>query len=146
MVTYIIIFLSLLIVISHLFEIVQRKTHVPSVLFLIILGYLLNHLASYLFHFSYIVPPGALKMLGSIGLVLIVLEGVLAIKIKKSDVKIIKRAFLVAFIVLLASALSISCLNMAFTSITFVNSLLYSIPLSIISRKERKSAVHYRRN
>ncbi|HBM14889.1 MAG TPA: hypothetical protein DD381_00845 [Lentisphaeria bacterium] len=142
MASYIIILASALIVLSYLFSIVQKKTHIPSVLMLIIAGYLIKHIASYSLQFTYVIPFNLLKILGTIGLVLIVLEGVLELKITRKDLPIIKRAFFIGSLVAIVSSLIISCILMSFYHNTFFNSLLYAIPLSIVSSAILIPSIH----
>lgn len=140
--TGIIILISVLIILSHLFDIVQKKIHVPSVLFLIVLGYCIHQIASYYFQFSFIVPFDVLKLLGTIGLVLIVLEGVLELKMQKKALQIMKRAFFVALFITVLSSLLISYVIVTCVGDTFFHSLLYSIPLSIISSAILIPSIH----
>ena len=142
MTAYIIISISGLIILSHLFDITQRRIHLPSVLLLIVTGYLIQHIASYSFRFTYIVPFAALKVLGTIGLVLIVLEGVLELKITKKELPNIRRAFFVALLITVVSSLIISYIFIFYLGVTFLNSLLYSIPLSIVSSAILIPSIH----
>lgn len=140
--TYIILCISVLIIISHLFDIAQKKIHIPSTLFLIILGCLLNLTATRIFQFSYIIPSSMLKILGTVGLVLIVLEGVLELDISRKSFQNMKRAFLVALFIMIASSLLISVVLMLYLRNSFLGSLLYSIPLSIISSAILIPSIH----
>lgn len=74
-----------------------------------------------------------LNLFGTIGLILIVLEGSVDLSLDRESLPIIVRSFLVATVLLLFSSFSITFLISYFLKVSFINAFLYSIPLSIIS-------------
>ena len=97
MTTTIIITFCLLLIIAYVFDLTSSKTKIPSVILLLILGWSIRQLSTrfgfQLPDFSFILP-----VLGTIGLILIVLEGSLELKINKSKLGLIKTSFFGALI------------------------------------------------
>ena len=128
----ILIFLSLVVVFSYIFDIFAKKTKIPSVLLLFGTGFGLQFLLKYLgvasFDLSYILP-----IVGTVGLVLIVLEGALELKFEKENIKLIKKTFGSAFFVLVITSLIITFLFSYVTHLSFQTCLVNAIPLGIIS-------------
>ena len=124
---YIIIFSSI-IIISYFFNSYSKKSGVPSVLMLIILGMVFGFYMEFQDRFSFI-----LEVLGTVGLILIVLEGALGLKLLKSNIPIIFKSFAVSAVTLGGSSyLGALLLNSIFQLETEV-SLLITVPLSILS-------------
>ena len=74
-----------------------------------------------------------LKLLGIVGLMMIVLEGALDLKINKSQYKILRNAFLSAFLILFITTGLIASLFIFTISETWYQAILYAIPLSVVS-------------
>ncbi len=127
---------SAIIILSFLFNLVARKTNVPSVLMLIALGVGIQYLAPY-------IGLGLeedhrlmnqLKILGNVGLILIVLEAALDLELKREKIGIIVRSFMVATIALAGSSFLIAfVLTQFFSDASFFKALVYAVPLSIMS-------------
>lgn len=128
---YIIMFCTLLII-AHVFNIFIEKHKVPTVIFLIILGNLTQHIFK-IAGIEFVVSMEILQILGSIGLVMIVLEGALDLKIEKEKLPVIKRALAVTALLLVVSIASISGIIVLVTGTDFLNAIIYAVPLSIIS-------------
>jgi len=99
---------SIIILLSYSFEFIAKKAKIPSVILLIGLGVALAAGLSSLgmdWGQESIVP--ALEILGTIGLILIVLEAALDLKLKKEKTGLITRAFVVALLVLLVTVAAI---------------------------------------
>ncbi|MDC0204209.1 cation:proton antiporter [Flavobacteriales bacterium] len=128
---YIIIF-SITIIISYFFNLYAKKSGIPAVLMLIGLGVFIN----YGLRFSGIERPNLLPILeviGVLGLILIVLEAALDLKLVKEKIGLIVKSFLVAFLGLGGTAY-LSALTLGFLmTVDLLNALLYTIPLSILS-------------
>ena len=123
---YIIIFSSI-IIISYFFNSYSKKSGVPSVLMLIILGMVFGFYMEFQDRFSFI-----LEVLGTVGLILIVLEGALGLKLLKSNIPIIFKSFAVSAVTLGGSSyLGALLLNSIFQLETEV-SLLITVPPSIL--------------
>jgi hypothetical protein len=131
---------SLIIVLSYFFNVLARKTNIPSPLLLIGLGILIKLgldyavgkglIASSAIPFEEIV----LEILGTIGLIFIVLEGALDLKLSREKWPVIWRSFVVALLGLLGSTIAIAGLFMLFDLfIIWSAAILYAIPLAIMS-------------
>jgi Kef-type K+ transport system membrane component KefB len=135
--TYIfIIGVSAVIILSFLFNILAKRTNVPSVLMLIALGIGIQYLAPHLgleFEEDHHLM-NQLKILGNIGLILIVLEAALDLELKKEKIGIILRSFSVALIALVGSSFLIAMvITLFFADASLIKALIYAIPLSIMS-------------
>ena len=124
---YIIIFSSI-IIISYFFNSYSKKTGVPSVLMLIVLGMVFGVYMDFQDRFSFI-----LEILGTVGLILIVLEGALGLKLLKSNVPIIFKSFAVSAVTLGGSSYIGALVLNSFFQLDIGVSLLITVPLSILS-------------
>ncbi len=101
----VVIAISVIIILSYLFNLVSRKTNVPSVLLLIILGIGIKQMAE-----SFGLETGdllfsVLEILGIVGLTMIVLEAALDLKLTKEKWPLIWKSFLVALVALIVTSL-----------------------------------------
>ena len=130
---HLIIIFSATIIISYFFNIYSKKSGIPAVLMLITFGVVISGGLSL---FKVAVPDlsGVLEVLGIVGLILIVLEAALDLKLLKEKIGIIIKSLFVSIIGLgLTSYISAYLLSYFIDDLEFVNALLYSIPLSILS-------------
>lgn len=75
-----------------------------------------------------------LEFFGIIGLILIVLEGALDLRLKRDKLRLIVRSFISALVILLVSSLSIAFgLNIFNPGISFYTCLVNAIPFAVIS-------------
>ncbi len=128
-----VIFFSLLIIISYLFNLLSSKSGIPSVLLLIALGVLIKLGSDFLG-----LPTGdylfdILEVLGIVGLIMIVLEAALDLELNRSKWPVISKSLIVAFTSLIGSSLVIALVIQYFLIDDFIIALVYAIPLSIIS-------------
>ncbi len=136
---YIIIAASLIIILSYLFNRVSEKSSIPSVLLLIVLGVLSREFIGLLGIEKELILEifsriKILEVLGTLGLILIVLEAALELKIAKEKFKLISKSFVVALLGLLLCMFSIAgILFVSFEDISWSISLIYATPLSILS-------------
>lgn len=132
---YVIIAASLIIIISYFFNIFSKRTGVPSVLLLILFGIIIRYGGAAL-GFENIdahVTP-YLGILGTVGLILIVLEAALDLKIRKSKKKLIIKSLVVALLGIVVNAVLLTLLiQFVVGGIEFSVGLIYAIPLSIMS-------------
>ncbi len=140
---FILIGFSLLIVLSYVFNILSKKMKIPSVLFLIGTGIGVK----YLFDLYYLEIPETsftklVELLGQIGLLMIVLEAAVDLKLTKSKQKVIRNSFLLSLLVLFISSVCIAGAIMFLHQEPFFNSLLYAIPLSVVSSAVLIPSVH----
>lgn len=121
-----------LLLIAYLFDLTTAKTKIPSVIFLLVLGWLVRQVINY---FNVATPDlsTALPILGTIGLILIVLEGALELELKKSKAGIIKKSLLGGFLAMLAVSFALTGIFCYFGGTDFKQTLINVIPLSVIS-------------
>jgi Kef-type K+ transport system membrane component KefB len=121
------------IIISYTFGWVSKKTRIPSVLLLILFGVGCQYTLKY---FDLNLGASAfnlLQLLGIVGLIMIVLEAALDLELTKKKSTLILKAFFVALVALAGSAIGLAYLIQYFLGFEFYNSLLYAIPLSVMS-------------
>lgn len=130
--TTIIIAVCTLLLISYVFDITSAKTRIPSVVLLLALGWTVRQATDY---FSFTIPNlfPILPVVGTIGLILIVLEGALELELNPSKYKLIINSFLVAFIPLVVFSIAIGYAFHYFTGASFKDGLANAIPLAVIS-------------
>jgi Kef-type K+ transport system membrane component KefB len=128
----IIITLCCLLLLAYLFDLTSSKTKIPSVILLLLLGWAVKQIAVF---FGINVPElsGLLPTLGTIGLILIVLEGSLELEFNKSKTVLVRKSFVVAFIPILLLGFLFAFLFYCFGDFSFKDSLANAIPLCVIS-------------
>ena len=72
-------------------------------------------------------------VIGTIGLILIVLEGALELEISIEKLPVILKGFFAAFIILVVNIFALTFVFNEILGMNYTNSVIYSIPLSIIS-------------
>ena len=127
-----IIVFSLTIIISYFFNLFAKKSGVPAVLMLIGLGIII-HYGLLLFGEKTLDLARPLEVLGVVGLILIVLEAALDLRLQKDKAALIIRSFLAALLGLGGTVYLASLTLSYFLDIDFLNAMLYTIPLSILS-------------
>ena len=98
----ILIFLCGLVIFSYLFDLFAKRTRVPSVLLLLLLGIGLRMIADRL-GFKLFDIQQLLPTLGTVGLILIVFEGALELTYELSKRTYIRKAFVSALVLLLVT-------------------------------------------
>jgi cell volume regulation protein A len=128
----IIIILCSLLLVAYVFDLTSSKTKIPSVILLLLLGWLSKQ---FLISFNLSVSDfsSVLPILGTIGLILIVLEGSLELELNRSKLGLIKKSFLGSLLSMLAFAFLVAFLFHYFGHASFKNSLVNTIPLAVIS-------------
>ncbi|TGD79399.1 cation:proton antiporter [Hymenobacter wooponensis] len=124
--------LSLAIVLSYLFDLAARATKIPSVLMLLLTGIALRQAADY-FDFTLPIPKVVLEIFGVIGLIMIVLEGALDLKLSRDKAPLIRRSFLAAALILVVQAVAIASILHLWLGVSFQTCLVNAVPLSVIS-------------
>ena len=132
-VSSILIVLPLLIIFSYLFDIFARRTKFPSVILLVLTGIIARFISSYYGYDNFQFLDSLVPVLGTIGLILIVLEAALELEIKKEKTEIIVKGFLAAFVILVINIILVSLFFEKVIGLSYPNSVIYAIPLSIIS-------------
>ena len=129
-----IIAVAAVIIFSYIFTTISKRTNIPSVLLLIILGVAINRgleslndmkLGDDLF--------SLLEILGIVGLIMIVLEAALDLELTKEKRPLIIKSFFVALVGLLGSIAAIAYTLNFFLIPDLFTALVYAVPLSIMS-------------
>jgi NhaP-type Na+/H+ or K+/H+ antiporter len=130
---YVIIFISALIILSFFFSMLSQRTKIPSVLLLIGAGFAIRVSPWFdeLEGMVNIFPT--LNILGVVGLIMIVLEAAVDLKLSKERLPMILRAFSVALLLLIITSGAIAFIISRSTGIDLKTALLYSVPLSVMS-------------
>lgn len=129
---YLIIALCIIILISYFFEVTARFTRIPGVILMILLGMAMNYGLKYL-HITIPDLAGLLPVMGTIGLILIVLEGSLDLTLQASKKKLILASVssgLVLFLLFIGLA---AFILVRFMDYPLQQALINLIPLGIIS-------------
>ena len=125
--------LPLLIIFSYLFDSYARKTKFPAVILLMLTG-IINRVISNLYGFNdFSFLDNLVPVIGTIGLILIVLEGALELEISIEKLPVILKGFFAAFIILVVNIFALTFVFNEILGMNYTNSVIYSIPLSIIS-------------
>lgn len=124
---------SVIIIVSYFFNIISQKTNIPSVLMLIGLGILLKQGMKFIDLTAGDSLFKILELLGIVGLIMIVLEAALDLRLTKEKWPTIWKSFSVALLSLIISSGAIAYILNFFIIPDFFTSLLYAIPLSIMS-------------
>ncbi|CAM4278698.1 cation:proton antiporter [Zobellia roscoffensis] len=128
---------SAIVIISFWFNGISKKTNIPSVLMLIVLGIALQ------FGLKYIMGSeidfeknlrGTLEIIGTVGLIMIVLEAALELELKREKLIPILKSMAIALLGLVASAwVAALVLYQFIDGMTMQSAWLYATPLSILS-------------
>ncbi len=123
---------SVVIVFSYFFGLLSEKTNIPSVLMLILSGILIKlGLDSADFALPDLMP--SLEILGIVGLIMIVLEAALDLRLSKRKLPLIVKSFVIAAVALVGSAFAVAFVIQLFIPMEFIKALLYATPLSVMS-------------
>ena len=124
---------SVIVVLSFWFNGISKKTNIPSVLMLIVLGIIIK------LGLDWIAPSipnfeGSLEILGTVGLIMIVLEAALELELKCDKLIPIFKSMMIALIGLVGSAWVAALILYQFIDgMTMQSAWLYATPLSILS-------------
>ncbi|MFH0999965.1 MAG: cation:proton antiporter [Bacteroidota bacterium] len=130
---FLLIFFSSLIILSYVFNLIAQKIKVPSVLLLLATGIsirlLIPDIGDAIQNLGTV-----LSLVGTLGLILIVLEGSLDLEFSKQKLPLIGSSFFAAIIILLlTNFLVATVIYKLVPGISFKASFVNAIPLSIIS-------------
>lgn len=123
---------SLIIIFSYIINIISDKTNIPSVLMLILLGIIVKQGLS----FSGVPDINLnqfLEIIGTVGLIMIVLEAALDLELKRDRIWLIIKSFFVALIGIIGTSLLIAIILKAIITVDMFRALLFAIPLSVLS-------------
>ena len=124
--------ICLLLLIAYVFEISSARTKIPSVILLLLLGWIVKQSAGL---FTEEIPDlnPFLPALGTIGLILIVLEGALEVELNKSKLGVIRKSSLNALIPMFILAFGFAFAFYYFGNMSFKLALVNAIPFCVIS-------------
>ncbi|HRI00762.1 MAG TPA: cation:proton antiporter [Saprospiraceae bacterium] len=128
----IIIFICILLLLAYVFDVSSPLTKIPSVILLLILGWSVRQFTLGLnVHIPDLNP--LLPFLGTIGLILIVLEGALELELNQSKINVIKKSTFLALLPMLLFAFGLAYFIYFWTNVSFKLALINAIPFSVIS-------------
>ena len=125
--------ISLTIILSFIFNGIAKRTNIPAVLMLIILGIVFQYAFQFFGAVSFDFFP-MLEVLGIVGLIMIVLEAALELELKREKLVPILKSLAIALIGLIASTYAAAfILRGLIDNMSLTSALLYATPLSILS-------------
>ncbi|MCR6637535.1 MAG: cation:proton antiporter [Sporocytophaga sp.] len=127
-----IIALSLLFILSYLFNFISAKIRIPSVLLLLGTGMILKAMAAK-FGITFVFPQSSLELIGTFGLILIVLEASLDLHLTKDEMPTVRSAFASGVIIFLISTLAIALILKFWLGTSLKQAVINGIPLAVIS-------------
>ncbi|MBK7587984.1 MAG: sodium:proton antiporter [Bacteroidetes bacterium] len=124
--------ICILLLVAYIFDLSASITKIPSVILLLLLGWTTQQLCTF---FDVALPDfsSILPILGTLGLILIVLDGSLELQLNRSKLPLLKSSFLMAIFPLLIVALGIAFYFYYTQEVSFKNALTNVIPLCVIS-------------
>lgn len=127
-----IIVLSLSVLISYAFDLFSSRFKTPSVLLLLLLGMITRQVTQY---FAVQVPyvNTILPTLGTLGLILIVLEGGLDLELHADRLSILRRTLLASLLGIIGGTLLMASMLYLLLNDSFYHCLIAALPFSIIS-------------
>lgn len=129
------------IILSYIFSIVSRYIRVPSVLLLLFAGTALRWAADH-YQWKWDIPDRLTESLGVVGLIMIVLEAGLDLKLARSKLTLIRNSFFSALVLLLISTFLLTTILYYWLHEPVPNCLAYAIPLSIMSSSIVIPSIH----
>ena len=130
---YILFLLPLLIIFSYLFDSFSRKTKFPYVILLMATGIIFRFFISFSGYDDFAFLDNLIPVLGTVGLILIVLEGAIELEINRKKMPLILKGFLAALVILIANIFALQWVFENIFGIQNTIAVLFAIPLSIIS-------------
>lgn len=128
----IIVTICVLLLLAYAFTVSSNKTQIPSVILLILMGWLVKQGIDLL---QIIIPDlnPLLPFFGTVGLILIVLEGSLELQLNKRKLPFIGKTVVTAIVPLVITAFAIGHFFYYFLEADYKQGLINAIPLCIIS-------------
>lgn len=123
-------FASILIIVSYFYQVLARKTNIPSVLMLMATGVAAQ------FAIDDKIPhlPAILGILGNVGLILIVLEASLDLRLRRNKIKLILKSTASSIVGILAiGAIITLIIHLIYPSGSWIQAGLYAVPFAVMS-------------
>ena len=124
---------SIIIILSYFANLLAKRTNIPSVLVLIAMGVMIRQGLSALGMEEIPYEALALELLGTVGLIFILLEAALDLELSKKKLPLILKSASLALFSLGASTLGIAALLFYSLGLEWFTAVVYAIPLSIMS-------------
>lgn len=124
--------LCALVILSYLFSILSRYIRIPSVLLLLFAGMGFRFIAER-YGIDLVFPRRVVEGLGVIGLIMIVLEAGLDLKLGKEKIRLVRDSFLSALFILILTTAAVTTVLWFWLKEPLLNCIIYAIPLSIMS-------------
>lgn len=143
MTSAIIITVCTLLLIAYLFDLTSSKTRIPSVILLLLLGWGVRQLAVAL---NIRVPDltQLLPVFGTVGLILIVLEGSLELELNRSKAPVLKKSFIAALLPMMIMSFLLAYAFQYFqTGLSLRDALTNAVPFCVISSAIAIPSVKY---
>jgi len=122
-----------MVILSYFFSVINRATRIPSVLLLLATGIGIRY-GLQMMEVVFTVPPLAVEFLGTLGLIMIVLEAGLDLEVRRDKLGLIRGSFFSALIILLVSSFSVAgILYFWIPETSFMHCLVYAIVMCVVS-------------
>lgn len=132
----------MLILLAYAFDLSSQKTKIPTVILLLVLGWLIQ-LSVNTFELQIPDLKIMLPVLGTVGLILIVLEGGLDLEVNSSKLKEVKLASISAFFPMIILMLLIGFGISQYCQVSLTQGIINAIPVCIISSAIAIPSVHH---
>lgn len=124
---------SVIVIVSYFYNLIAKRFNVPSVLLLIITGIIIKQAMNY-FDVGRIDWFPYLEILGIVGLIMIVLEAALDLKLEREKMPLIGKSFLIALVgLVISSAVAAFIIMLILPDFSWLTAMIYAVPLSILS-------------
>jgi potassium/hydrogen antiporter len=124
--------LCIIVILSYIFDITSKYSKIPGVILLILTGMAIHYLLDYL-TISLPNMKNLLPVMGTLGLILIVLESSLDLSISRQKIGLIGRSISAAILLFVVQVFLFSFVLVKFYHFSLPASLLSSIPFGVIS-------------
>lgn len=129
---YVLIVVSVLLLLSYFFDLTSQKTKIPTVLILLVLGWLLQQVVIYL-NMSLPAIETLLPSIGTIGLILIVFEATIDLKYSPEKLPIFLKSIVFSLLSIFVFSFAFSLILHVWMQESFYIAFLHAVPFSVIS-------------
>lgn len=133
MTSAIIITICILLLIAYIFDLTSARTRIPSVIFFLLMGWIVQQLTK-TFHINVPDLNNLLPVLGTVGLILIVLEGSLELELNRSKSSVLRKSLIVSLLPMLVMAFLLAFAFQYFQyGLSLKDALTNAVPFCVIS-------------
>ncbi|MEN9946731.1 MAG: hypothetical protein RLZZ293_1117 [Pseudomonadota bacterium] len=126
------IILSLVLIISYFFNYIQRKWQISAVILLVLTGVIFQLIVSHL-AIPLVISENYLRVFGTLGLLIIVLEAVVDLEIHQANYRLLLQACFMAFLIVCGTGLLVAMGFSLAYNLPWHQAIIYALPLAIIS-------------